>query len=147
MRGEKKFILSILAAVILLSLISCRGAFTGDPQTRLKERVEGYIEARKAGDQIALQAFYLDPHQAKVGNIRYLNTKIVAIEFSDDDKKARVQLKNEMKAMGFTFKDTPQSTEWVWQKGDWYQVVNPNKNPFTRPANQLKKSSHVDAQK
>ena len=66
---------------------------------------------------------------------------------TDEDKKARVQLKNDMQAMGFTFKGAPQSTDWVWEKGDWYQVVNQNKNPFTSPANKLKNGSQGDAQK
>ena len=142
----KKFLLSILT-VALFGLISCRGTVDVDPQTRLKERVEGFIAARQVADQIEMQAFFLDPHQAKTGNIRYLGSKIVAIDYSDDAHKAKVQLKNEMQAMGFTFKDTPQTTYWVWQKGDWYQVISINKNPFTRPANKLKKSVDGDVQK
>ncbi|MCD6269616.1 MAG: hypothetical protein J7J71_05710 [Deltaproteobacteria bacterium] len=132
----KKGVLLIILGVVLLGLISCSGVSVNtDPKVRLQERVEGYIQARQAADQIALQGFYLDPHQARIGNIRYLSSEISAITFSDEDKRAQVKLKNSMQAMGFTFKDTPQTITWVWEKGDWYLVVNKNRNPFAKKNN------------
>ena len=127
----KKGVLTLIIGVVLLGLISCQGAsVTSDPKTRLHERVEGFNQARQAGDQIALQSFYLNPGKAKVGNIKHISSEITAINFSDDNKNAEVKLKNNIKAMGFTFKDAPQTLHWVWQKGDWFVVVDPNANPF-----------------
>ncbi len=132
----KKGVLLIILGVVLLGLISCSGVTVNtDPKTRLQERVEGYIQARQAADQIALQGFFLDPYQARIGNIRYLSSEISEITFNDEDKQAQVKLKNSMQAMGFTFKDTPQTINWVWEKGDWYLVVNKNRNPFSKKNN------------
>ena len=137
----KKGILLIISGFILLSLISCRGAATYDPQTRLQERVEGFIQARQNKDQIALQSFYLNPGKARIGNISYQKSEVGEISYSDDGRKAQVKLKNTMQAMGFTFKDTPQMVDWVWQKGDWYLVINPKAgNPFAKKTDNRKKS-------
>jgi hypothetical protein len=127
----KKGVLVIVVGVVLLGLISCQGtSVTSDPKARLHERVEGFIKARQAADQIALQSFYLNPGKAKVGNIKHVSSEITAISFGDDNKSAQVKLKNSIQAMGFTFKNTPQTLNWVWQKSGWFVVVDPNANPF-----------------
>jgi len=127
----KKGVLIIVVGVVLLGLISCQGtSVTSDPKARLHERIEGFIKARQAADQIALQSFYLDPGKAKVGNIKHVSSEITAISFGDDNKSAQVKLKNSIRAMGFTFKNAPQTLNWVWQKSDWFVVVDPNANPF-----------------
>ena len=67
----KKGILLTILGIVLLGLISCRGAVeTHDPETRLQERVEGFILARQEADQIALQGFYHQPGKARLGNMR-----------------------------------------------------------------------------
>ena len=137
----KKRVLLIIVGVVLLGLISCRGAVTHDPETRLQERTEGFILARQEADQIALQGFYLKPGKARLGNIRYKSSEIVEMSFSDEGKRAQVKLKNTMQAMGFTFNDTPQTINWVWEKGDWYLVVDVNAgNPFATSSNKSQKS-------
>lgn len=127
----KKWGLILILGVIFLSLIACQGnSVAPDPKVRLSERIEGFIQARQAADQIKLQAFYLNPGQAKIGNIKLVKSEIIEINFSDDNKKAQVKLKNDIRAMGFTFKATPQTLNWVLQKGEWYVVVDPNANPL-----------------
>ena len=137
----KKGVLWAVLMVALLALISCRGAVTVDPKARLQERIEGFIQARQAADQIALQGFYLNPGQARIGNIRYISSEVTEITFAEEDKRAQVKLKNSMQAMGFTFKNTPQTINWLWQKGDWYVVVNVDAaNPFIKSKNKSQKS-------
>ena len=139
----KKGVLTAFFAIVLLGLISCRGVGVSvDPETRLRDRVEGFILARQEADQIALQGFYLEPGKARLGNIRYRSSEIAEISFIDKGKRAQVKLKNTMQAMGFTFKDMPQTINWAWEKGDWYLVVDVNAgNPF---ATHIKKSSNND---
>lgn len=146
MRTEKKFLTMILILALQI-LVACHGLVVVDPQTRLKERIDGFIFARQARDQAGLQAFYLNPGQARIGNIIYKSCKIAAIDFSDEGRRAEVKLKNTIQTMGFTFKDTPQTTTWVWQDKDWYLVVNQKANPMGKSINKPEKNSKYDEQK
>ena len=138
----KKGVLFVILMVIIMGLISCRGtAVNSDPKVRLQGRIDGFIKARQVADRIALQGFYLNPGDARVGNIRYLSTEIADITFNEDKQRAQVKLKNSMQAMGFTFKNTPQTLNWLWQKGDWYVVVEPGVgNPFAKSKDNPQKS-------
>jgi hypothetical protein len=137
MQIEKNRILIVLILTIL-SLAACRGAANVDPQVQLKTRVDGFIMARQARDQIALQGFYLNPGEARLGNIIYKGSEILAININEEGNSAQVKLKNSMQAMGFTFKNTPQTTNWVRKKGDWYLVVNSSNNPFNKSGKSTK---------
>jgi len=110
-----------LLVSFLLGLASCSGLGAPvDPEVRLRARVEGFLAARQQSDLAALRAFYLAPEMARTGNIRYLGSEIAALEVDESGRQARVKLRNTLQAMGFTFKDTPQTLDWVWEKGDWY---------------------------
>lgn len=130
--GLKKGIFALFYVVVILGLISCRSVGVSvDPETRLKERVEGFVQAREAADLIALRGFYLEPSRAQSGNIRYHDSEIIEITFNDKGKRALVELKSTREVMGFSFKNVPLSTNWVWQKGDWFMVVEDKSgNPF-----------------
>lgn len=128
----KKILLMILFAILCLPLASCRGVSPVDPETRLRERVEGYIFARQNLDLLKLQSYMVNPGEARIGNIRYKKSKIMALSIAEDGLKAEVKLENEMLVMGFTFRDTPQTLNWSWHKKDWYVESSNNKsNPFT----------------
>lgn len=128
----KKGIPALLCVILLLGLISCRGVGVPvDPETRLRERVEGFIQAREAADLIALQGFYLVPGKARAGNVRFFDSEIVEITLSDKGQSALVKINSTREVMGFTFKNVPLTTNWLWQKGDWFLVVDENSgNPF-----------------
>ena len=117
--------------LVVVALAACQGAGIArqpDPE-RLKSRLEGYIQARIKRDLTALQAFYLDPGAAQLGNISYLESRVDAVEVNE--KRAAVLLKNKFQVMGFTFKDVPQKMVWKWEKGDWYvDTTNAARTPF-----------------
>jgi len=138
----KKRVLLAILAFVLLGLVACRGAVeTHDPETRLQERIDGYIQARQNADLIALQSFYLNPGKARIGNIKYLSSEISEISLSKEGKKAQVKLKNSMQVMGFTFKETPQNINFTWERGDWYLLLdNKPSTPFADATNNSKKN-------
>jgi hypothetical protein len=82
-----------------------------------------------------MRQFFLDPNQARVGNISYLASKIKNITING--KEAQVELRNRFQAMGFTFEDVPQKLKWRWENGDWYMVIDSRGNPFLQ-----KKGAH-----
>ena len=125
---------SVLLVVVLLSmgLISCRGINSEPTQERLRMRVEGFIEARQERDLDELKVYYKDPNLARVGNIRYVASKLVGVAVDKSNVEAEVELRNSFKVMGFTFKDVPQKLRWKWVESDWFLVESKNNSPFGR---------------
>ena len=134
-----------LKIVLFVMMVACLGACVGqeakivDKQMRLKERTEGYIAVRGQGDLMAMQKYYRNPGMARIGNIVYRSSEIVALNVAEEGETAQSKLKNSIMVMGFTFDKAPQTLNWEWYENDWYLVVaaapaNPfgqskNKNP------------------
>ena len=135
----RKFeVLRCLLLVILLFVggFSCVGIEKGsnvDRAERLRERVSGFLEARNKSNLEEMRQFYLEPGQARVGNVMIRDGKIVSLEIEEGELKAKVKITASMVAMGFTFKNVPRTQAWIWENGDWY--IDPlgavSGNPFT----------------
>ena len=127
----KKIVLITILLIAGLGLSACRGVSPKSNENRLRERVQGYILARQKSDLAKLQSYFINPGAARMGNIKYIKSEIVAINMDENSTLAEVKLKNNIQAMGFTFKDIPQLMKWSWEKGDWYIKSAANKsNPF-----------------
>ena len=123
----------VIGLMVIFSLASCRSIAPVDPQSRIQERVTGYISARQNSDIVGMQAYYVNPGNVRIGNIRYLESKVTAIDISEDQRKAVSKLENKMQVMGFTFDKTPQTIHWVWHENEWYLDVDaPGKSPFSQ---------------
>ena len=127
----KKSVLITILLIAGLSMSACRGVAPKSNESRLRERVQGYILARQKSDLAKLQSYFINPGAARMGNIKYIKSEIVAINMDENSTLAEVKLKNNIQAMGFTFKDIPQLMKWSWEKGDWRIQSAANKsNPF-----------------
>lgn len=130
-------IVEYLLLVLLLMgvVVGCVGIENGgevDRTERLRERVSDFLEARNNSKLTEMRKFYKEPGQARLGNVMIRDGKIEALEITKSERRARVKLKANMQAMGFTFKNVPQTQEWVWDNGDWYidSVGAAQSNPF-----------------
>ena len=115
--------------MLMLGLGGCRGLKPSQPtEEQLRSRIEGLLEARNSRDLEKMKTFYLDPQEAKIGNIHYLEGEITGI--SIDGKFAEVTVSNTFKAMGFTFKDVKRKQHWIWNGQDWFLDTRKKTNPF-----------------
>ncbi len=126
----------LLIMFLLVGGISCGGiekAGEVDRTERLRERVSGFLEARNKSNLEEMRKFYLEPGQARVGNVMVRDGKIESLEIEEGELKAQVKITASMVAMGFTFKNVPRTQKWIWENGDWY--IDPlgaaTGNPFT----------------
>ena len=130
---QSKLIYPLLALLLSLIFSACGGLETQkiDKDSRLKQRLESYIDARKQADLAGMQSLYLKPEKAKVGNIVVKESEIVSIKIEEGKERAQTQLKNKIQAMGFTFDKVPMTLKWVWNNNDWFIVVpNSSSSPF-----------------
>ncbi len=127
---NKKVIIAGL--LMLLFLGSCRGIIESkDPLLQLRERVEGFIEARQNAKLTLMQSYYLSPEKARIATFTYEKSEIVAIDMGISMKSAEVKIDNTIKVMGFTFKKLPQTMHWVWHANEWFYSPSENRvNPF-----------------
>ena len=130
---KKKAVIASL--LILLFLVSCRGVVESrDPALQLRERVEGFIEARNKGDLTLLQSYFVNPGKARISTFTYVDSEITAIEMGEGKKSAEVKINNTIKVMGFIFKGLPQTLQWEWHNNDWfYSFADKPVNPFANP--------------
>ncbi len=138
-----------LTLLMIIGGLSCAGIESGkgvNRLERLQERATGLIEARKKMSLDEMRLYYLEPQQARIGNIIFQDGKIETIEIADGEQAAQVKIKVKMQAMGFTFNDVPQTQAWVWATGDWY--FDPVKPVHNTPFNSKKdKTSKVEDEK
>jgi len=124
-----KIIGVLLLFILVLGLGACRGVKPSQPtEKQLRHRVEGLLEARNNRELEKMKRFYLNPEEAKIGNIRYLKGEITGIEIKG--KAAKVTVSNTFKAMGFTFKDVKREQRWIWNGKDWFLDPRKKNNPF-----------------
>ena len=130
---NKKAVIAVL--LMLLFLGSCRGVIESkDPLLQLRERVEGFIEARQKAELTLMQSYYLSPEKARIATFTYTESEIVAIDMGTSMKNAEVKIDNTIKVMGFTFKKLPQTMKWVWHAKEWFLSPSENRvNPFANP--------------
>ncbi len=136
---------ALLVMMMLTCLAACIGmeASLADKQVRLKQRCEGYIEARAKSDLTAMQGYYKNPGQARLGSILYKSSEIVSLTIAVDGKLATTKLQNSIMAMGFTFDKAPQTLNWEWYNRNWYLIVKaPSASPFGDLKSKEKKSSN-----
>ena len=122
-----------LFILLVASLGACAGMEPSfaEKQLRLKQRCEGYVEARIKSDLSAMQNYYRNSGQARLGSMVYKSSEIVALTVAEDGKHATTKLHNSIMAMGFTFDKAPQTLTWEWYNKDWYIVVKtPSASPF-----------------
>jgi len=139
---EKKVIMiagyGALFIVMLMGFVSCRDVQPRVSEEQLQKRVAGFIESRINRDLKAMQHYYLDPSDARIGNINYLKSEIKGIEIHG--KLATVELANDFMVMGFTFRKTPQKMIWKWHEDNWYVETGKNVGPFDNGKNAKKQS-------
>jgi hypothetical protein len=128
---KNKFLTVLLLSLLILGLGACRGVKPSQPtEEYLRNRVEGLLEARDSRNLKKMKEFYLDPEEAKIGNIRYLKGEITNIII--DGESAEVKVSDTFKAMGFTFRDVKRKQYWIWNGKDWFlDTRKKKKNPFT----------------
>jgi len=126
-----KFITILLLSMSMLGLASCRGVKPSQPtEDHLRSRVEGLLQARNSRDLEKMRKFYINPEEAKIGNIRYLDGQITGIKI--EGKTAEVKVSDTFKAMGFTFKDVKRKQRWIWNGDDWFLDTRKADNPFMK---------------
>ena len=136
---NQKKVLSLL--VILLQgilLMACSGLEPRieDKSLLLQQRLDAYIVARENSDLVKMQKLYLDPGQARLGNIITQKCEIVSIQIDDGEQRPETKLKNRIKAMGFTFDNVPTTIHWIWHERDWYiDVPEQSPHPFGKTKN------------
>ena len=133
MRRIKEIGYLLLTLFMMVGCISCVGIETGgevNRAERLKVRALGLLQARTNMDQEEMRKFFKVPGQARLGNITYSEGKIESIEIAEGELTAQVKVRVSMEAMGFNFKDMPQTQSWVWENGDWY-MTPAKSSPFS----------------
>ena len=122
----------LLLVLLLLNACTGLGPAVADKELLLKQRCEGFKEARIKNDRAVLSKYYMEPDNFKAGNIVYLESKITAIEIADDGLTGNVKIESKVMAMGFVFNKLKELWHWQWHKNEWYRVKSSSSsNPFT----------------
>jgi len=126
-----KIVTVLLLSMLMMELGACRGIkpLSQPTENHLRERVEGLLKARNSRNLEKMKEFYLEPGEAKIGNIHYLDGAIIGISIAGE--RAEVTVSNSFKAMGFTFKDVKRKQHWIWNGKDWFLDTRKKDNPFS----------------
>ena len=130
---KKKILLLILVITVLL-INACSTFSVKSSEDFLRQRVEGFMNAKISNDWLAVYEYLEPSYQEMVSqknfiqrsrSVRFNNYSIGIFAILDSGKDATVEVTYSATMKGMDFKDNREIQRWVRINNDWFVTIPP----------------------